>query len=160
MKQPIVFNNWSDLYNYYYNFDRNLVTSTHVDRSDVILTSQPDDNTNVTITQQQQQQVVVNPPPLVQPPAKVKEEKKGGGPATGVPSVPCPHCPKKFMRGYNMRVHIERVHNKSKPWQCQFCEKTFATTSDLKQHLSSHGMGKIHKVKAVFLSRTTLLRMI
>ena len=150
MKQPIVFNNWSDLYNYYYNFDRNLVTSTHVDRSDVILTSQPDDNTNVTITQQQQQQVVVNPPPLVQPPAKVKEEKKGGGPATGVPSVPCPHCPKKFMRGYNMRVHIERVHNKSKPWQCQFCEKTFATTSDLKQHLSSHGMGKIHKVEQSF----------
>ena len=49
------------------------------------------------------------------------------------------------MRGYNMRVHIERVHNKNKPWQCQFCEKTFATTSDLKQHLSSHGMGKIHK---------------
>ena len=60
-------------------------------------------------------------------------------------SKPCPHCDKKFMRGYNMRVHIERVHNKSKPWQCQFCEKTFATTSDLKQHLSSHGMGKIHK---------------
>merc|ERR1712156_699400 len=50
-----------------------------------------------------------------------------------------------FMRGYNMRVHIDRVHNKHKPWQCQFCEKTFATTSDLKQHLSSHGMGKIHK---------------
>ena len=69
---------------------------------------------------------------------------KGGG--AGTPQVPCPHCDKKFMRGYNMRVHIERVHNKSKPWQCQFCEKTFATTSDLKQHLSSHGMGKIHKV--------------
>ena len=71
---------------------------------------------------------------------------KVGGAAAGVPNVPCPHCDKKFMRGYNMRVHIERVHNKSKPWQCQFCEKTFATTSDLKQHLSSHGMGKIHKV--------------
>ena len=41
-----------------------------------------------------------------------------------------------FMRGYNMRVHIDRVHNKHKPWQCQFCEKSFATTSDLKQHLS------------------------
>jgi len=64
---------------------------------------------------------------------------------SGVPSVPCPHCPKLFMRGYNMRVHIDRVHNKSKPWQCQYCTKTFATTSDLKQHLSSHGMGKIHK---------------
>ena len=72
--------------------------------------------------------------------AASKEEAK-----KGAPSVPCPHCPKLFMRGYNMRVHIERVHNKSKPWQCQFCEKTFATTSDLKQHLSSHGMGKIHK---------------
>ena len=79
-------------------------------------------------------------------PTKKDEKKVGGGPASGVPNVPCPHCPKKFMRGYNMRVHIERVHNKSKPWQCQFCEKTFATTSDLKQHLSSHGMGKIHKV--------------
>jgi hypothetical protein len=65
---------------------------------------------------------------------------------SGIPSIPCPHCPKLFMRGYNMRVHIDRVHNKSKPWQCQYCVKTFATTSDLKQHLSSHGMGKIHKV--------------
>ena len=65
---------------------------------------------------------------------------------SGIPSVPCPHCPKLFMRGYNMRVHIDRVHNKTKPWQCQYCSKTFATTSDLKQHLSSHGMGKIHKV--------------
>ena len=82
-------------------------------------------------------------------PTKKDEKKVGGGPASGVPNVPCPHCPKKFMRGYNMRVHIERVHNKSKPWQCQFCEKTFATTSDLKQHLSSHGMGKIHKVKHI-----------
>lgn len=61
------------------------------------------------------------------------------------PSIPCPHCDKKFMRGHNMRVHINRVHNKFKPWKCQFCEKTFATTSDLKQHMSSHGMGKIHK---------------
>ena len=54
----------------------------------------------------------------------------------GVPSIPCPQCDKMFMRGYNMRVHIDRVHNKHKPWQCQFCEKSFATTSDLKQHLS------------------------
>ena len=82
-------------------------------------------------------------------PAPAKENKTGGAgkeeTKKGAPSVPCPHCPKLFMRGYNMRVHIERVHNKNKPWQCQFCEKTFATTSDLKQHLSSHGMGKIHK---------------
>eukprot|EP00088_Acartia_fossae_P011201 TRINITY_DN15633_c0_g1_i7.p1 TRINITY_DN15633_c0_g1~~TRINITY_DN15633_c0_g1_i7.p1 ORF type:complete len:704 (-),score=182.46 TRINITY_DN15633_c0_g1_i7:102-2213(-) len=61
------------------------------------------------------------------------------------PSIPCPHCNKKFMRSHNMRVHIHRVHNKYKPWQCQYCEKSFATTSDLKQHMSAHGMGKIHK---------------
>ena len=79
------------------------------------------------------------PKTSVSVPVSKEESKKGA------PSVPCPHCPKLFMRGYNMRVHIERVHNKNKPWQCQFCEKTFATTSDLKQHLSSHGMGKIHK---------------
>merc|ERR1719369_8726 len=76
---------------------------------------------------------------------------------SGVPSVPCPHCPKLFMRGYNMRVHIDRVHNKSKPWQCQYCTKTFATTSDLKQHLSSHGMGKIHKVRLLVVSCLTFL---
>jgi len=35
-------------------------------------------------------------------------ERKG----TGSPSIPCPHCNKLFMRGYNMRVHIDRVHNK------------------------------------------------
>ena len=27
----------------------------------------------------------------------------------------CPHCPKLLMRGYNLRVHIERVHSKTKP---------------------------------------------
>ena len=75
----------------------------------------------------------------------------GAGARAGTPSVPCLHCDKKFMRGYNMRVHIERVHKKNKPWRCQFCEKTFATTSDLKQHLSSHGMGKIHKVFIFYL---------
>jgi len=35
------------------------------------------------------------------------------GSKTGaVASISCPHCDKKFMRGYNMRVHIDRVHNK------------------------------------------------
>ena len=87
--------------------------------------------------------VISSDPAPTTPP---KQEKGGAGAGAGTPSVPCPHCDKKFMRGYNMRVHIERVHNKNKPWKCQFCEKTFATTSDLKQHLSSHGMGKIHKV--------------
>ena len=83
----------------------------------------------------------------VQPLSPYKTNNSTETKQPGKPSVPCPHCPKLFMRAYNMKVHIDRVHNKSKPWQCQFCEKTFATTSDLKQHLSSHGMGKIHKVR-------------
>lgn len=120
--------------------------TSRVDASDIVISEHGADH------------VLVTPAPLVAndvtsvpaTPAKTKSESEGGrkgGTPSGTPSVPCPHCPKKFMRGYNMRVHIERVHNKSKPWQCQFCEKTFATTSDLKQHLSSHGMGKIHKVE-------------
>jgi len=63
----------------------------------------------------------------------------------GIATIPCPQCNKMFMRAYNMRVHIDRVHNKVKPFQCEFCDKSFSTTSDLKQHLSAHGMGKIHK---------------
>lgn len=72
---------------------------------------------------------------------------KGDSPTKppGVASIPCPQCNKMFMRPYNMRVHIDRVHNKVKPFQCEFCDKSFSTTSDLKQHLSAHGMGKIHK---------------
>ena len=34
-------------------------------------------------------------------------------------------------------------------FQCEFCDKSFSTTSDLKQHLSAHGMGKIHKVSVI-----------
>jgi len=83
-------------------------------------------------------------PPIV-PAAALDENPSPEKKNPGTPSIPCPQCDKMFMRGYNMRVHIDRVHNKHKPWQCQFCEKSFATTSDLKQHLSSHGMGKIHK---------------
>ena len=48
---------------------------------------------------------------------------------------------------FRIVVNIFTLQNK--PWQCQFCEKSFATTSDLKQHMSSHGMGKIHKVGVV-----------
>ena len=131
---------------------RNLVTS-RVDASDIVISEHAADHVLVTPAPLVTNDTTGNVTTPVSTPAKTaKPESEGrkGGTPSGTPSVPCPHCPKKFMRGYNMRVHIERVHNKSKPWQCQFCEKTFATTSDLKQHLSSHGMGKIHKVELEF----------
>jgi len=87
---------------------------------------------------------VTNTPPTVGPKIK-KDMFTPEKTSAGIPTVPCPQCDKKFMRPYNMRVHVDRVHNKVKPWACQFCEKIFATTSDLKQHLASHGFGKIHK---------------
>ena len=113
-----------------------------VESSELVITDHQVSSDNVVVTTSSGHPYE---PDQVSTPVKNKEERKAGKPS-GTPTIPCPHCPKKFMRGYNMRVHIERVHNKSKPWQCQYCEKTFATTSDLKQHLSSHGMGKIHKV--------------
>jgi len=98
--------------------------------------------TFVPTTMQERTHVYLAPPASHQKPPP---PTAAGTKPANIPNIACPHCDKKFMRGYNMRVHIDRVHNKNKPWQCQFCEKSFATTSDLKQHMSSHGMGKIHK---------------
>lgn len=57
----------------------------------------------------------------------------------------CPHCGQTFRRLYNMKTHIDRVHNKVKPFKCNRCDKSFATKSDLKQHLSTHGEGRLFK---------------
>ena len=74
-----------------------------------------------------------------------ENQEKISDPVNTGNGLACPHCPKLFRRGYNRKVHIERVHNKSRPWSCQFCQKTFATRSDLRQHLASHGLGKTLK---------------
>ncbi len=53
----------------------------------------------------------------------------------------CPQCGKTFRRHFNMRIHVDRVHNKVKPFPCNYCNKAFATNSDLKQHVGVHGQG-------------------
>lgn len=55
----------------------------------------------------------------------------------------CPQCNKTFRRLFNMRTHVNRVHNKVKPFTCNTCDKAFATNSDLKQHMVVHGQGKM-----------------
>ncbi|CAB4066980.1 DET1 [Lepeophtheirus salmonis] len=35
----------------------------------------------------------------------------------------CPKCDKTFKRAFNMRIHIDRVHNKSRPFACDVCSK-------------------------------------
>jgi len=122
----------------------NEVSSPYKDAT--VVTRATDQVHTVAVNQSQQQQQLHTV--ITKIPTNVQVEARTGAPASSTgnkPNVACPHCDKKFMRGYNMRVHIDRVHNKNKPWQCQFCEKSFATTSDLKQHMSTHGMGKIHK---------------
>ena len=36
-----------------------------------------------------------------------------------------------------------RVHKKIKPFPCTKCDKSFATNSDLRQHMTVHGEGKV-----------------
>ena len=71
--------------------------------------------------------------------AKAKDVSTGGGEA----KASCPICFKTFRRLFNMRTHVNRVHEKVKPFACSVCEKSFATNSDLKQHMVVHGEGKM-----------------
>ncbi len=68
-----------------------------------------------------------------------------GPPKENEVKATCPHCKQTFRRLYNMKTHINRVHNKVKPFKCERCDKSFATNSDLKQHLGTHGAGKMFK---------------
>ena len=78
----------------------------------------------------------------------------------GEPKATCPQCKKTFRRHFNMRIHVDRVHNKVKPFPCKFCDKSFATNSDLKQHLTVHGEGKTFKCEEcdrVFTNRDSII---
>lgn len=69
---------------------------------------------------------------------------KPTGPAEGEEvKATCPQCHKTFRRLFNMRIHVDRVHKKIKPYPCGKCDKEFATNSDLRQHMTVHGEGKV-----------------
>lgn len=71
---------------------------------------------DVSDTEYTQQQPVVQEAGLRQPAPYTGGHgaELGGLKPGGTPTICCPHCDKRFMRGYNMRVHIDRVHNKVK----------------------------------------------
>ena len=75
-------------------------------------------------------------PKATSPPTKGKKPK---------PITRCPHCDKQFSSNRNMREHIQRVHNKIRPYKCDLCDKRFFTNSDLKSHQAVHGLGIVHK---------------
>ena len=52
----------------------------------------------------------------------------------------CDQCNKAFKRKYDRNVHVKTVHATVKDsFQCEICDKTFATKQRLKQHCAIHG---------------------
>ena len=47
----------------------------------------------------------------------------------------CKFCDKKFLRGFSLKEHILREHEKSTPFQCNQCTRSFGTRSRLKTHI-------------------------
>ena len=47
------------------------------------------------------------------------------------------NCGMEFTRAWNMLNHA-RIHEGSKPYQCQICEKTFIQKGNLKKHIKIH----------------------
>ena len=59
-----------------------------------------------------------------------------------------------------MQVHINSCHLKLKPFKCDYCDKTFARKESLKDHLSTHGMGRTYNCdlcEKVFNNRDSII---
>ena len=62
----------------------------------------------------------------------------------------CGLCEYKSKDKYNLKVHIQSVHEKAKLFKCDICGKTLVSNQSLKNHmLQVHEMGQVkseHKV--------------
>ena len=57
---------------------------------------------------------------------------------------PCPHC-EQMMNKKSISRHVENVHNKTKNFQCQHCDKKFGQKSTLEKHVKAiHDKEKPH----------------
>uniref|UniRef100_A0A1B0DQE0 Uncharacterized protein n=1 Tax=Phlebotomus papatasi TaxID=29031 RepID=A0A1B0DQE0_PHLPP len=56
----------------------------------------------------------------------------------------CEFCPLKFLRGDSLKQHIRIVHQEIKEHYCTICNKTFAISRTLKNHLMIHTGEKPH----------------
>lgn len=58
----------------------------------------------------------------------------------------CGQCNSSFKRNEHLRIHIQRVHLKEKPYKCDHknCHKSFSQIGDRNIHLQSHSSSKPH----------------
>ena len=65
----------------------------------------------------------------------------------------CDDCHKTFKNNYNLKVHIDTVHLKTKIFMCKICKKIFSKKSKLKRHSLIHKSNDTHKRELLTLSR-------
>lgn len=53
-------------------------------------------------------------------------------------TIPCPYCNKKFRTAKTVSVHVGFVHSSERPYICEECGKSFATSGCLTQHHITH----------------------
>lgn len=56
----------------------------------------------------------------------------------GNPKFSCPLCDMTFTRRYSLEPHIQRVHQKLRTKECQYCDRKFLATGDLTRHMAIH----------------------
>lgn len=56
---------------------------------------------------------------------------------TGVRSIGCPFCQRKFMANGNLQAHIRTVHSAVRPYACDECDQNFASGYHLRRHIAS-----------------------
>lgn len=57
----------------------------------------------------------------------------------------CSQCGNSFKRAEHLRIHVNGVHLKKKPYTCEYCPKTFAQSGDRNIHRLRHTHEKNHQ---------------